>query len=163
MLKRAFAGLHSILKSNLNTPLSLNLFVCVFTYGILVVYCIICLHPAGGAAAADNGTQSSIEQMQFYMDAIFPSTLTLVISMIVQNILENIRNKGTSWLITLCPILFMVVYTMVCTSYRKIVSQRQFVWLMLFSAVLVVVCFVVMALIQRDTTHSPPHNSGISA
>ena len=163
MLKRALLVLRSILKSNLNTPLSLNLFVCVFTYGILVVYCIICLHPAGGAVAAEGGTQSLTEQMQFYMDAVFPSTLTLVISMIVQNILENMKSRGASWFITLCPILFMVVYTMVCTSYRKIESQWQFVWLMLFSAVLVIGCFVVMALIQQNAKHSPPPNSGISA
>lgn len=147
------------LRTNLDTLLSMNLFVCAFTYPILLVYCIICLHLAGSDPNVTDA-QRTIDIMQFYMDAIFPSTLTLVISMIVQNILHRTERAG--WLIPLAPIPFTIIYTMVCIGFRKIEGGGQFFGLMAFSFILVVGCFGSAIWIQQNANNSPPPNFGVS-
>lgn len=155
MAKKSF----NTLRTNLDTLLSMNLFVCAFTYPILLVYCIICLHLTGSDPNATD-VQRTIDAMQFYMDAIFPSTLTLVISMIVQNILHRTERAG--WLIPLAPIPFTIIYTMMCIGFREIEGGWQFFWLMMFSAILVVGCFISAIWIQRNANNSPPSNLGVS-
>ena len=148
-----------LLRSNLDTLLSMNLFVCAFTYPILLVYCIICLHLVGNPSNVTD-TQQAINTMQFYMDAVFPSTLTLVISMIVQNILHRTERAG--WLIPLAPIPFTTIYTMVCIGFRQIEGGWQFFWLMVFSFILVVGCFMSSIWIQRNADDAPPPGLGVS-
>lgn len=147
------------LRSNLDTLLSMNLFVCAITYAILLVYCIICLHLAGSDPNVTD-TQQTINTMQFYMDAFFPSTLTLVISMIVQNILHRTERAG--WLIPMIPIPVTIIYTMVCTAYRQIEGGWQFFGLMLFSGILVVGCFLSALWIQSNADNAPPPGLGVS-
>lgn len=150
---------YDLLRTKLDTLLSMNLFVCAFTYPILIVYCLICLHITGSKTDVTEA-QRTIDMLQFYMDAIFPSTLTLVISMIVQNILHRTERDG--WLIPLTPIPFTIIYTMVCIGFRKIESGSQFFGLMLFSFILVVGCFACAAWIQKNADNSPPVNLGVS-
>ena len=148
-----------LLRSNLDTLLSMNLFVCAFTYVILVVYCIICLHLVDSHSDVADA-QQAINTMQFYMDAVFPSTLALGISMIVQNILHRTERAG--WLIPLAPIPFTIIYTMVCIGFRQIKGGWQFFWLMAFSFFLVVGCFAVTIWIQRNVDDAPPPGLGVS-
>ena len=147
------------LRSNLDTLLSMNLFVCAFTYPILLVYCIICLHLVDTDPNVTDA-QQTINAMQFYMDAIFPSTLTLVISIIVQNILHRTERAG--WLIPLAPIPFTIIYTMVCIGFRQIEGFWQFFGLMAFSFILVVGCFGSTIWIQRNADNVPPPGLGVS-
>ena len=147
------------LRSNLDTVLSMNLFVCAFTYAILLVYCITCLHSADNDSNMTDA-QQTINTMQFYMDAVFPSTLTLGISMIVQNILHRTERAG--WLVPLTPIPVTIIYAMVCSAFRKIGGGWQFFWLMAFSFILVVGCFLSTIWIQRNADDAPPPGLGVS-
>ena len=147
------------LRSNLDTLLSMNLFVCAFTYAILLVYCIICLNLADSDSNMTEA-QQAINTKQFYMDAVFPSTLTLGISMIVQNILHRTERAG--WLIPLAPIPVTIIYAMVCIGFRQIKGGWQFFGLMAFSCILVVGCFASAAWIQRNADDTPPLGLGVS-
>lgn len=147
------------LRSNLDTLLSMNLFVCAFTYAILLVYCIICLHLADSDSNMTD-VQQAINTMQFYMDAVFPSTLTLGISMIVQNIIHRTERAG--WLLPLAPIPLTIIYTMVCIGFRQIKGGWQFWGLMAFSVILVVGCFLSGIWIQRNADDAPPPGLGVT-
>lgn len=155
MTKSSSTPLHS----NLDSLLSMNLFVCVITYAILIVYCIICLNLADSNSNVSD-TQKAINTMQFYMDAVFPSTLTLGISMLVQNILHRTERAG--WLVPLIPFPVTVVYTMVCIGFRQIKGGGQLFLLMAFSFVLVVICFASTIWIQRNADDAPPLGLGVS-
>lgn len=148
MEKEKDGVLHLIWTARFDTSLPLNLFVCIVTYAILLAYCLLCLHT--GTLFEENKDHWVVYQLQFYMDAFFPSTLTLVISIIIQNITEGFKKSGVTWSLTAVVIAVTVIYSMVCSALRIIKGVGQFIALGSFTAGLLVLCFFSIAQIQLN-------------
>ena len=151
-MRERIAGMfRSIWRTKFETSLALNLFVCGITYFILWVYCVLCLHNVDAMfLSADDAVDEVAKGLyvaQFYVDAFFPSTLTLVISIIVQNMVEGFQKKGANWSVTAIVVMLTVVYSMICSSFRT----ELIVWLFVFfTSVLVAGCFLSIVQIQQS-------------
>ena len=159
-MRERIAGMfRPIWRTKFETSLALNLFVCGITYIILWVYCVLCLHNVDAMFLnADDTVDEAAKGLyvtQFYVDAFFPSTLTLVISIIVQNMVEGFQKKGANWSVTAIVMMFTVVYSMVCSSLRTELNVWLFVF---FTSVLVAGCFLSIVQIQQSLRQ----NLGIS-
>lgn len=155
MLQTTRNPFRSFWETKFETPFALNLFVCIITYAILFVYCILCLHNVDTMFLDTAGKVNEAKKLeyiaQFYVDAFFPSTLTLVISIIIQNMIEGFKNREVRWSFTAVAVMFTVIYSMVCSSLRTSLS----VWLfILFTFVLVVLCFISIVQIQQSSQDS---------
>lgn len=159
-MRERIAGIfRPIWRTKFETSLALNLFVCGITYFILWVYCVLCLHNVDAMFLnADHTVDEVAKELyvaQFYVDAFFPSTLTLVISIIVQNMVERFQKKGVNWSVTAVVVMLTVVYSMICSSLRTELNVWLFVF---FTSVLVVGCFLSIVQIQQSLRQ----NLGIS-
>lgn len=136
---------------DLNNSLSMNLFICIATYVLLTAYCVISFD-GSNSIIQTGGSQEptgSLYRLQFYLDSIIPSTLTLAVSIIIQNIVEFIAKNGTKWILTACSFVFVIVYTMICVRYRAISGYLHFIFLMLFTIFAVMLCFLAIIEIQK--------------
>lgn len=138
-------------RTKFETPFALNFFVCAITYIILWVYCWLCLYNVDNMFLSTGGkvdeAAKALYSTQVYVDAFFPSTLTLVISIIVQNMIECFQKKEVNWSVTAFVVMFTVVYTMICSNLRKEINM----WLFCGSTVvLMVVCFLSILQIQQS-------------
>lgn len=152
---------HLAARSSFDTPLSINLYVGIVTYLVLTVYCLLCLRNIDEmfiteinglrVMTKDAEKEKLIYILQFCMDAFFPSTLTLVISIIVQNIVEIGRRARSRWGWTGIAIAAALVYTMVGGNMRLIESTGQFMVIAVCTVVLLILCFAAIFQIQKHS------------
>ena len=151
MRERIVGIFRPIWRTKFETSLALNLFVCGITYFILWAYCVLCLHNVDAMFLnADNVVDEAAKGLyvvQFYVDAFFPSTLTLVIFIIVQNMVEGFQKKGANWSVTAIVVMLTVVYSMICSSLRTELNVWLFVF---FTSVLAAACFLSIVQIQQS-------------
>lgn len=93
------------------SPFKQNILICLATYLILIVYSFVCIGFIQAADTSEAAAQTdTVTKLQFFFDSLFPSTITLLITIIVQNIIECARKKDTKYSLTILTIIYAILY-----------------------------------------------------
>lgn len=129
--------------------------------------------PASGIKVVEESAPEPVGEMQsdaerdftglqFCLDAFFPSTLTLVISIILQNLVECNANKGLRYSWTVIAIIFTIIYAFSCLFFRTALSFWRFLFFVGITVALVVICFKSISQLRDSKNRIAGNAIGIS-
>ena len=151
---------------------SQNVLIVLGTYLILIIYSFVCvqsipvpeaLAPTDEAiAVAVAKREHLIATLQFFLDALFPSTLTLLISVIIQNWVECAKRSNAEYSFTVITLILLVFYTLGCMGIRRVLSVGWFIVFCVITLILLCSCLASVAQIEKNNNNMDKAPLGIT-
>jgi len=107
--------------------------------------------------------ESKSDILQFFLDALFPSTLTLLITMIAQNLIICAANAGVRYSWTLFSLVFTIIYTLSSFGFRVSLSAGNFFLFLVTTIAVVVVGLISVAQVEQNSQERESTSVGVSS
>lgn len=125
----------------------IDTFITIASYFIVAVYCIVCSR----AISSMNGTERCSAIIQLFVDSIVPTTITLMLTNIIQSYYGRKRYDRKAWF--LFSLLGVVAFAILTAGFHPIVDRRGLIAVIVSSIILALLGFC-MVFEERTASHT---------
>lgn len=149
-------NLRNRLNGELTDPINLNIIIYTFTYAFTLVSILIICN--------DLNEVTSEAVLQVITDSIVPTTVTLVLGSVIQNIVLANQNRSSKFALSLWTLLGAVIYLFIYSRFRQL-EEWWFSAIILFVAVAIVIlsmCAIAQVEKEKQRKEDGAHHAQLS-
>lgn len=149
-------SLRNRLNGELTDPINLNIMIYTFTYAFTSVSILI---------ICNDLNEVTLEAvLQVITDSIVPTTVTLVLGSVIQNIVLANQNRSSKFALSLWTLLGAVIYLFIYSRFRQL-EEWWFSAIILFVAVVIVIlsmCAIAQVEKEKQRKEDGAHHAQLS-